>query len=141
MLSFLLDRSEFRGVKMFAISFGNLCFNRSADREQGIEFVIAPKQNYQSLDHFVDAVFEFMNTDPEFADNYDEIYKKRIYEPVPDIELNFLRSRFSDMNNSVNIILEPFIRAEYLVKPRWNDITVIIETKSNYIFYNWDTTA
>jgi hypothetical protein len=45
---------------MFAISFGNLCFNRSADREQGIEFVIAPKQNYQSLDHFVDAVFEFM---------------------------------------------------------------------------------
>jgi hypothetical protein len=24
---------------------------------------------------------------------------------------------------------------------RWNDITVIIETKSNYIFYNWGTTA
>ena len=126
---------------MFAISFGNLCFNRNADREQCIEFVIAPKQNYQSLDHFVDAVFEFMNTDSEFTDNYDEIYKKRIYEPVPDIELYFLKSRFSDMNNSVNIILEPLIRAEYLVKPRWNDITVIIETKGNYIFYNWGTTS
>ena len=74
MLSFLLDRSEFRGVKMFAISFGNLCFNRSADREQGIEFVIAPKQNYQSLDHFVDAVFEFMNTDPEFAESIKNVF-------------------------------------------------------------------
>ena len=126
---------------MFAISFGNLCFNRNADIEQGIEFVIAPKQNYQSLDHFVDAVFEFLNTDPEFADNYDEIYKNRIYEPVPDTELSFLKSRFSTMNNSVNIILEPFIRAEYLVKPEWNDVTIVIETKSNYIFYNWGTAA
>lgn len=76
--------------------------------------MIAPKQNYQSLDDFVDAVFEFMNTDPEFADNYDEIYKNRIYEPVPDTELSFLKSRFSTMNHSVNIILEPFIRADIL---------------------------
>ncbi|MBR6622389.1 MAG: hypothetical protein IKK91_00590 [Ruminococcus sp.] len=48
---------------------------------------------------------------------------------------------FSQMNHSINMILEPFLKAEYLVKQKWNDETVVIETVSYYIFYVWGTAA
>ncbi len=45
------------------------------------------------------------------------------------------------MNQRISIAYEPVISAVNIIAPKWNDITVGIETKSEYIFYQWGTSG
>ncbi len=59
---------------MIAFDFGNLCFNAS-HLEDSILIVVAPKNEFSSLDDFITAALKFLESDEELYDNWTEIYK------------------------------------------------------------------
>ena len=125
---------------MIAIDFGNLCFNVGVS-EQNILIVVAPQNEFSSLDDFITATLKFLESDGEFHDNWTERYINRTNLPASDDDIAWMKSRLNDMNKRVNILYEPIIKAVNVIPPKWNDITLGLETKSEYIFYLWSTSA
>lgn len=125
---------------MIAISFGSLCFNVSASK-QSILIVVASKSEFPSLDDFLAGALNFLESDSEFCDNWNEIYKDRNYLPASDDDIMQMRSTLSEMNQRVSILFEPIIKAFYVVPPKWNDISLVLETKNEYVLYLWGTSA
>lgn len=125
---------------MIAIHFGHFCFN-SPSSEQSIIIVLAPKNNYSSMDDFVAHALNYLEDDPEFCDAWNEMYKNRIYSPVDEEEKKWMKSRFEEMNQRISIAYEPVISVVNIIPSEWNDITIGIETESEYIFYQWSTSA
>jgi len=113
---------------MIAIHFGHFCFNKP-EGEQSIIIVLASKKEYSSMDDFVTKALIYLES------------KERIYSPVDDEEKKWMRSRLDDMDRLVNIAYEKIISAVHIIAPEWNDITLGIETESEYIFYQWGTSA
>lgn len=125
---------------MIAIHFGNFCFNIPSS-EQSIIIVIAPKREYLSLDEFISKALKFLESDGEFFDNWTEMYKNRSYSPVTEEEMIWMKSRIEEMNKRIAILHQPIIKAVHIIPPEWNDITFGLETKTEYIFYLWGTSA
>lgn len=125
---------------MIAIDFGHLCFNHPSG-EQNILIVLASKKDYSSMDDFVTHALNYLESNPEFYDAWNEMYQNRIYSPIDEREKNWMRSRLDEMNQRINIAYEPVISAVHIIAPEWNDITIGVETESEYIFYNWGTSA
>ena len=125
---------------MTAIHFGHLCFNRPSG-EQSILIVLAPKKDYASMDDFVAHALDYLESDPEFCDAWNEMYKDRIYSPIDEEEKKWMKSRLEDMDQRISIAYEPVISAVHIIAPKWNDITIGVETESEYIFYQWGTSA
>lgn len=125
---------------MIAIDFGNLCFN-SAASEQNILAVIASKNMSASLDDFITAALKFLESDEKFCDNWTELYKNRANLPASNDDIAWMKSRLEEMNQRINILYEPVIKAVNVIPPKWNDITLGLETKDEYIFYLWGTSA
>ena len=125
---------------MVAIHFGHLCFDHPSG-EQSILIVLAPKKDYSSMDDFVVYALNYLESNPEFCDAWNEMYKNHIYSPIDEQEKKWMKSRLEEMNQSISIAYEPVISAVYIIAPIWNDITMGIETKSEYIFYQWGTSA
>ena len=125
---------------MIAIYFGHLCFNVSA-YEQSILIVVAPKSEFPSLDFFIAEALNFLESDSDFYDNWNEIYKDRTYLPASDDEIARMKSTLSEMNQRISILYEPIIKAVYVIPPKWNDISLGLETEHEYVFYLWGTSA
>lgn len=125
---------------MVAIHFGQLCFNRPSS-EQSIIIVLASKKDYLSMDDFVTQALNYLESNSEFYDKWNELYKNRIYSPIDEQEKKLMKSRLDEMNQRISIAYEPIISAVYIIPPEWNDITIGIETDSEYIFYQWGTSA
>lgn len=125
---------------MVAIDFGQCCFNNPSS-EQNILIVLAPKSEYSSLDEFVTQALEHLESDAEFYDKWTEMYRNRTYSPVTDEEKRWMKTRFDEMNQRINILYESIINIVHIIPPKWNDMTFGIETKSEYIFYLWGTSA
>lgn len=125
---------------MIAIDFGNGSFNHP-ESEQTISLVIAPKSAYSSLDEFVTKALVFLESDEDFYDNWTERYRKRSYSPVTDEEIRWMKSRLDEMDQQVSILYEPIIHVVHIIPPKWNDVTLGIETETEYIFYTWGTAA
>ncbi len=125
---------------MIAFDFGNLCFNAS-HLEDSILIVVAPKNEFSSLDDFITAALKFLESDEELYDNWTEIYKERTNLPASDDDIKWMKSRLDAMNESVYILYEPIIKAVNVIPPRWNDTPMGLETKSEYILYLWGTSA
>lgn len=118
---------------MIAIDFGNLCFNNGSS-EQNILAVIAPKNIFVSLDEFITAAIAFLDSDERFYGNWTDIYKDRTNLPASDDDIMWMKSRLEEMNQRVDVLYEPVIKAVNVIPPKWNDITLGLETKSEYIF-------
>lgn len=125
---------------MIAIDFGNLCFNVEVSR-QSILIVVAPKNEFLSLDDFITASLKFLESDEDLCDNWTEMYKNRTNLPASDEDMAWMRSRLDEMNRRVTILYEPVIKAVNVVPPKWNDITLGLETKNEYILYMWGTSV
>lgn len=125
---------------MIAIHFGHLCFNHPSG-EQSITLVLAPKKNYASMDDFVAHALDYLESHPDFCDNWNGKYQNRIYTPIDEQEKKWMLSRFDEMNHRISVAYEEILRADYIIPPEWNDITIGIETASEYIFYEWGTSA
>ena len=125
---------------MIAFYFGHLCFNDSAC-EQSVLIVVAPKSEFPSLDFFIADALNFLESDSEFCDNWNEIYKDRTYLPASDDVIAQMKSTLGEMNQRISILYEPIIKAVYVIPPKWNDISLELETKNEYIFYIWGTSA
>ncbi len=125
---------------MIAIDFGNLCFNNGSS-EQNILAVIAPKNIFVSLDEFITAAIAFLDSDERFYGNWTDIYKDRTNLPASDDDIMWMKSRLEEMNQRVDVLYEPVIKAVNVIPPKWNDITLGLETKSEYIFYSWATSV
>ncbi len=125
---------------MIAIDFGNLCFNNGSS-EQNILAVLAPKNIFVSLDEFITAAIAFLDSDERFYGNWTNIYKDRTNLPASDDDIMWMKSRLEEMNQRVDVLYEPVIRAVNVIPPKWNDITLGLETKSEYIFYSWATSV
>lgn len=125
---------------MIAIDFGNLCFNNGSS-EQNILAVIAPKNIFVSLDEFITAAIAFLDSDERFYGNWADIYKDRTNLPASDDDIMWMKSRLEEMNQRVDVLYEPVIKAVNVIPPKWNDITLGLETKSEYIFYSWATSV
>lgn len=125
---------------MIAINFGEFCFNQPSS-EQNIVIVIAPKSEYSILDEFVTSALKFLESDNEFDEEWRNIYNNRTYSPASDKEIKMIRSQLARMNKKVEILYEPIMKAVHIIQPKWNDITLGIETKTEYIFYLWRTWA
>lgn len=125
---------------MIAIDFGNLCFNAGAS-EQNIIFVAAPKKIYSSMDDFITAALNFLELDERFCGNWTEKYKNRTNLPASDDDIAWMKSRLEEMNQRVNILYEPTIKAVNVIPPKWNDITLCLETIDEYILYLWGTSV
>ncbi len=125
---------------MIALQFGSFCFNEP-NGEEYILLVIAPKNNYSSMDEFVSAALNYLESDSEFCDAWNEYYKERVYSEVNEKDLEWMMSRFDAMNERISFLHEPFIKAVNIIPPEWNDIAIGIEIKEEYIFYIWGTSA
>ena len=125
---------------MIAIDFGNLCFNVEAS-EQNILVVIDCKNVFSSLDEFITAAFNFLESDERFCGNWTEIYKNCTNLPASDDDIAYMKSRLEEMNQSVNILYGPIIKAVNVIPPKWNDISLGLETIDEYILYLWGTSA
>ena len=125
---------------MIAIDFGSLCFNVSAS-EESILFVVAPKKEFLSLDDFITAALKFLETEGEFCDNWTKMYKYRTNLPASADDIAWMKSTLEEMNKRVKILFEPVIKAINVIPPKWNDITLGLETKSEYILYLWGTSV
>ena len=125
---------------MFAMSFGQNSFNLPST-EQGIIMVVAPKKEYTSMEEFVLKAFDFMNTDGEFCDDWVDYYSERTYTPASDSDIKYMGDCINSMNQKISILHEPIIKAVHVVPPKWNDISLGIETESEYILYIWTTSA
>lgn len=125
---------------MIAIDFGNLCFNNGSS-EQNILAVLAPKNIFVSLDEFITAAIAFLDSDERFYGNWTNIYKDRTNLPASDDDIMWMKSRLEEMNQRVDVLYEPVIKAVNVIPPKWNDITLGLETKSEYIFYSWATSV
>lgn len=109
---------------MIAADFGNLCFNVGAS-EQDILVVVASKNIFSSLDDFITAALIFLESDERFYDNWTERYKNRTNLPASDDDIVWMKSRLKEMNQRVNILCEPTIKAVNVIPPKWNDITLV----------------
>ena len=125
---------------MIAIDFGNLCFNVDTS-EQTILIVVAPKNEFVSLDDFITEALKFLESDEEFYDHWTEMYKNRVNLPASADDIAWMKSRLDAMNEKVNILYDPVIKAVNVIPPKWNDQTLGLETKSEYILYLWGTSA
>ncbi len=125
---------------MIAIDFGNLCFN-AAVSEQNISAVVAPKSVYSSLDDFITAALLFLDSDERFCSDWTELYKNRTNLPASEEDLAWMKSRLEEMNQRVTVLHEPVTRAVNLIPPKWNDLSLGLETDSEYILYLWGTSA
>ena len=125
---------------MIAISFGNLCFNTGAS-EQNILIVVAPKNIFSSLNDFITAALIFLESDERFCSNWTEMYKNRTNLPASDDNVAWMKSRLENMNQRIDILHEPVIRAVNVIPPKWNDISLGLETKSEYILCLWGTSV
>ncbi len=125
---------------MIAIDFGNLCFNAKAS-EQNIIFVAAPKKIYSSMDDFITEALNFLQSDERFCDNWIEMYKNRTNLPASDDDIAWMKSRLEEMNQCVDILYGPTIMAVNVIPPKWNDITLCLETIDEYILYLWGTSV
>lgn len=125
---------------MIAIDFGSRCFNMNPS-EESVLLVIAPKSLYSSMDEFVTKALQFLESDKEMCDNWREVYKNRSYSEATEEDKSWMKSRLEAMNHQVHIVYEPIISAVHIIPPRWNDITLGVETEEEYIFYSWGTAA
>lgn len=125
---------------MIAISFGNLCFNTGAS-EQNILIVVAPKNIFSSLNDFITAALIFLESDERFCGNWTEMYKNRTNLPASDDNVAWMKSRLENMNQRIDILHEPVIKAVNVIPPKWNDISLGLETKSEYILCLWGTSV
>lgn len=125
---------------MIAFDFGNLCFNSGAS-EQNILVVISGKNMFLSMNDFITEAVNFLESDGRFCGNWTEIYKNRTNLPASADDIAWMKSRLEEMNQRVNILYEPIIKAVNVVSSKWNDITLGIETMNEYILYLWGTSA
>ena len=125
---------------MIAIDFGNLCFNVGVS-EQNILIVVAPQNEFLSLDDFITEALKFLESDENFYDHWTEMYKNRTNLPASSDDIAWMKSRLDEMNKNVKILYEPVIKAVNLFPPKWHDITLGLETKNEYILYLWGTSA
>ena len=125
---------------MIGISFGNLCFNTGAS-EQNILIVVAPKNIFSSLNDFITAALIFLESDERFCSNWTEMYKNRTNLPASDDNVAWMKSRLENMNQRIDILHEPVIKAVNVIPPKWNDISLGLETKSEYILCLWGTSV
>ena len=125
---------------MIAFDFGNLCFNSGAS-EQNILVVISGKNMFLSMNDFITEAVNFLESDGRFCGNWTEIYKNRPNLPASADDIAWMKSRLEEMNQRVNILYEPIIKAVNVVPSKWNDITLGIETMNEYILYLWGTSA
>lgn len=125
---------------MIAIEFGNLCFNVTSS-EQNILMVISPKNIFSSLDEFITEAFVFLESDSRFCSNWTEMYKNPTNVPASDDDITWMKSRLEEMNQRVSILYEPVIKAVNVLPPKWNDVTLALETKGEYILYLWGTSV
>ena len=125
---------------MIAFDFGNLCFNSGAS-EQNILVVISGKNMFLSMNDFITEAVNFLESDGRFCGNWTEIYKNRTNLPASADDIAWMKSRLEEMNQRVNILYEPIIKAVNVVSSKWNDITLEIETMNEYILYLWGTSA
>lgn len=125
---------------MIAFEFGNLCFNSPAS-EQRIIMVIASLSEFSSLDKFITAALTFLETDEDLCDSWTELYKERVNLPASDEDIAFITERTHAMNLRVKIRFQPVKKAVNILPPKWNQVTMCLETEHDYIFYSWVTTA
>lgn len=125
---------------MIAIEFGPYCFN-SHSNEESIVLIIAPKNLYSSMDEFVVKAVDFLAQDGDFCDGWADMYNTRSYSGLTEGDKSWMLSRLDAMNQRVHIAYEPIISAVHIVPPKWNDITIGVETEEEYIFYSWGTSA
>lgn len=124
---------------MILIDLGQDCFNNLS--EESLFLIIAPKSLYSSMDEFVTKAVAFLEQDDDCGDNWSEIYKNRSYSEVSEEDKNQMRSRLDEIGRRVHIVFQSIISAVHIVPPKWNDITIGVETEVEYIFYSWGTAA
>lgn len=125
---------------MIAIEFGPYCFNNHSN-EESIVLIIAPKNLYSSMDEFVVKAVDFLSQDGDFCDGWADMYNTRSYSEVSEEDKNWMRSRLDEIGRRVHIVFQSIISAVHIVPPKWNDITIGVETEEEYIFYSWGTSA
>ena len=125
---------------MMAFSFGNACFD-TPHSEETIYLVTAPKALYASRDDFVSQALKFLDSDDELRCFWTEEFRDRVYTPVSDEEREWLKSRLEKLSQKITIVHDPVLSAVHISPPEWNDMTVVMETDAEYIFYSWGTSV
>lgn len=95
------------------------------------------------MDSFVTNALKYLESHKNFCDNWTEMYKNRVYSPIDEEEKKWMKSRLEEMNQRISIAYDSIISASavYIIPPEWNDITIGVETESEYVFYQWGTSA
>ena len=96
---------------------------------------------FLSMNDFITEAVNFLESDGRFCGNWTEIYKNCTNLPASADDIAWMKSRLEEMNQRVNILYEPIIKAVNVVPSKWNDITLGIETMNEYILYLWGTSA
>ena len=103
--------------------------------------VVSSRAEFSSMDEFITGALAFLEADPEFSADWFETYKNRTVLPAGDEAVAFVRERIKAMDERVGILLQPVIKAVNVIPPRWNNVTLGLETEHDYIFWSWSTSA
>ena len=60
---------------------------------------------------------------------------------LPPLAITFITEKINEMNLRVKIVFQPVKKAVNLLPPKWNQVTMCLETEHDYIFYSWVTTV
>ena len=69
------------------------------------------------------------------------MYNELSFVSADDNDINEVQFKLNKMSRKLSILHEPIIKAFYIVLPKWDDISPGMETKTEYFFYNWTTSA
>lgn len=120
--------------------FGNSCFLVPTS-EQSIIMVVESKAEFSSMDEFITAALTFLESDSEFCDNWTEQYKTRINLPASAEDVAYVIEKIKGVNQDVEMLFQSIKAAVNITLPRWNQITLCLETEHDYIFYSWVTSV
>ena len=136
-----------------------ISFEYIDDNEEVFKAVIASKCDYSSLDDFVNHAILYLDSQniigmQENSDDYIDNYKNdaRIYTPIelepgrspleihPDDPFASLGNRIGPEDRQFPyfvLTMDHLTRAFYIGQPEALNYTIVIETKTDYIYYSW----
>ena len=129
----------------------HLCIGNPGTEEH-CHLVYARKNNYPSWEEFLDKALAFLDVKEDLtdsSDNYSDEYGCEqcihVNDPRRKIELESLRIWHYDTycygKGSNTFVIDNIVSIINIGLQRWNNHVQLIETKTDFIFYNWSTSA
>ena len=124
------------------------------DRAEGRYYLIyARKNNYSSLDDFLEKALALLDAEEDLTDCWDSYtndYRDsehiRVENPMKSWKITGYKPKTSGTpyqyeKHPVTVIIDNIVSIVDIGHQEWDDSTTVFETETDYFFYHWYTSA